>query len=658
LAAATSAAQFDCIYFEHHFSYCKEMIMIEILEPRRMFTVTPDPGQDFATAFNVGDLRGAVTLGDAVGATDTTDYYKFTMPQDGMFFGRLRAFNAPAEIDLVQEQIDPITGEVHEVLLDFRNANQDGPDGGFASGDLPGEFLTAGNYFMIVTALSGQDTSYLIRMTSDFGGDALATATNIGSLTDQSFRDFIGQFPTPSLEDPFDTYKFKMDATGAFTADFALDSTDPNTFQAHIALIQDVNGNNAIDPGDLLVATDPGVTGHISGFLSAGSYFLRVISDLNFSNYSLHLNADYANTDHLRDMGSLDKQKSFNDFIGVEADPIDAYKFTLNSRRPFFAAFSEGGDDTSNQSRMVLYRDSNHDGVGEPDEIFQVSGTGRFESILRPLDPGDYILQVEAQTGAATYTLTAEARPDQAGNSLGTAKNLGAVKGLIHLDDYLTVNSDPVDFYKFTMSAAGTIGAAIFPEFAGDANLSLIRDTNNNGVVDANEVLASASLTSSGAKEFTKALTAGTYFLRVTQPISSSATHYFLTFHTDFAGGSVPTARNVGTLSGTVGFDDWASGPFTGAISDRNDLYKLTLAAAKKFTAKLTGTLSGEDLKLILYRDKNNDGKLTDDEIITLSDVVNSPNELITRQLAAGTYYVRVWGVNGETNYHLALTAS
>src|SRR5581483_4730174 len=101
------------------------------LERRVFFTVTPDPGSDFAHAFNVGDLNGQVTLGDTVGATDNADVYEFTMPRDGIFFGRLRADNAPAEIDLIQEQVDT-NGQIHDVLIDFRIANQDGPDAGFA----------------------------------------------------------------------------------------------------------------------------------------------------------------------------------------------------------------------------------------------------------------------------------------------------------------------------------------------------------------------------------------------------------------------------------------------------------------------------------------------------------------------------------------------
>src|SRR3954464_9718906 len=49
----------------------------ESLGRRAMFTFTPDPGADFAHAFNVGDLNGQVTLGDTVGPSDTSDFYKF-----------------------------------------------------------------------------------------------------------------------------------------------------------------------------------------------------------------------------------------------------------------------------------------------------------------------------------------------------------------------------------------------------------------------------------------------------------------------------------------------------------------------------------------------------------------------------------------------------
>jgi hypothetical protein len=631
--------------------------VVETLERRVFFTVTPDPGSDFAHAFNVGDLNGQVTLGDAVGAADNADVYKFTMPRDGVFFGRLRANNAPAEIDLIQEQVDS-NGQVHDVLVDFRIANQDGPDAGFASGDLPQEFLTAGNYFMFVSALSGQDTSYLVRMTADYAGDTPASARNIGSLTDQTFQDFIGQFPSPSLQDPVDTYKFKMDAPGAFNLDFSLDSTDANTFKAHVELIHDINNNNVIDPGELFIVTASGTASQIRTGLGAGNYIARVVSDLNFSNYHLHLNADYANPDNVRDMGSLDKIKSFNDFISSSGDTFDDYKFSVNAIRPLFASVSE--DFNSGGTNMLgLYLDENHNGVAENDELLISTAPNRFNTILTTLDPGQYILRVTGVAGGGTYEIAAETRPDQAGDFPRAAKNLGTVNGLVHLDDYLSGETDGDDVYKFKLAAPGTIGAAIFTEFGGDADLALVRDTNGDGFVEPNEILATAKPTVSGDKEFIKSsLPAGVYYLRVEISRGSLIAKYFVSFHTDYAGSTTGTARNVGTLNGSVGFDDWASGPFGGAISDTNDTYKLTLAAMKKLTAKLTGKTSGQDLKLILYRDKNNDGKLTNDEIITISDAPNSPNEQFSKTLAAGTYYVRVFGVNGETNYHLSLTAS
>src|SRR5947207_15683975 len=77
--------------------------MVETLEQRAMFTVTPDPGSTFATAFNVGDLNGTVALTDQVGAADRVDLYRFTMPRAGTFFGRLRATAGSAEIDLLNE---------------------------------------------------------------------------------------------------------------------------------------------------------------------------------------------------------------------------------------------------------------------------------------------------------------------------------------------------------------------------------------------------------------------------------------------------------------------------------------------------------------------------------------------------------------------------
>jgi len=52
-----------------------------------------------------------------------------------------------------------------------------------------------------------------------------------------------------------------------------------------------------------------------------------------------------------------------------------------------------------------------------------------------------------------------------------------------------------------------------------------------------------------------------------------------------------------------------------------------------------------------------NDGVLSANELVASSHKLNSPNEQISKSLAAGTYFLKVVGVNGETNYHLTLKA-
>jgi hypothetical protein len=626
--------------------------MIERLEQRSMFSVVPDPGSTFATAFNIGDLNGQQTFNNTLDGTNLTDVYKFTMPRAGTFFGRLRATTAPASIDLWRETIDS-TGQPQETRLDFRIANQSGADGGFTSGDLPAHFLTAGTYYIRVGE-QGSTTPYLVRMTADFAGSSLGKARNVGSATDATFRDFIGQDISPSLNDPVDIYKVKMDAPGILEVNLALDSAGA----AHVDYIHDVNGNGVIDPGDVMFSTPPTNITLVNSNMPAGTFFVRVVSDIGSVNYHIRLTADYAGStpDTQRATGSLDNGKAFHDFISTSGEPtdtLDQYQFSVNSTRPLNVVFLENGG----TSEVRIIKDRNNDGIPEPDTETILSTENRsFSNSLITIEPGNYFIQVLAATGSGTYEVFAQASPDQAGNTLGRARNLGTVNGLIHREEFVS-QQDPVDFYKFTAAAVGTIGAELTPELGDDANLALIRDSNNNGVVDPGEILAASNLPANQTDSFSKSITAGNYFLRVTYNGFEGNTKYLLSFQTDYAGSSTATARNVGSLAGTQSFDDWASGPFGGVISDTSDLYKFNLTSARTLVATMTGKLSGQDLDLQLYVDKIHDGKLTANELIASSSTINTANEQITKLLAAGTYFLRVAGLNGETNYHLTMNA-
>jgi hypothetical protein len=100
------------------------------------------------------------------------------------------------------------------------------------------------------------------------------------------------------------------------------------------------------------------------------------------------------------------------------------------------------------------------------------------------------------------------------GNTLPTARDLGVLSGTSSLKEYVGV-LDSDDFYRFTLSNTTNLQARITNSSAISSDLILIRDTNNNGLIDNSETLASTSTNSSGIASLTRDLPAGSYFIRV-----------------------------------------------------------------------------------------------------------------------------------------------
>src|SRR5256885_12994317 len=252
-------------------------------------------------------------------------------------------------------------------------------------------------------------------------GSTLATALNLGNLVDTTVHDFVGQ------TDLVDIYKFKITSSAQLTATIDLNNNDPS-IKAHISVIHDFNGNGQVDRGDIEIETTPGTSGKDVINVNPGTFFVRVTGDQGSSTYDLRLTADYAFPGVPRATGSLDKIKTFNDFISAATDPIDDYKFSVGSTRPLFLAYSSPGDD--GLTAMTLFKDINNNGVADPSERVVATIEPHFATLLTTVDAGNYIVRVQAEDGDGTYTFAAEARPDVAGNTLKTAKNLGAINGL------------------------------------------------------------------------------------------------------------------------------------------------------------------------------------------------------------------------------------
>ncbi|HAG85095.1 MAG TPA: pre-peptidase, partial [Cyanobacteria bacterium UBA12227] len=75
----------------------------------------------------------------------------------------------------------------------------------------------------------------------------------------------------------------------------------------------------------------------------------------------------------------------------------------------------------------------------------------------------------------------------------------------------------------------------------------------------------------------------GTYYVRVF-PYGSANTNYNLSLNAtplDYAGNSLSSARNIGTLSGSRSFSDWVG------RADTNDYYRFYVGSQSNFSLNL-----------------------------------------------------------------------
>jgi hypothetical protein len=106
-------------------------------------------------------------------------------------------------------------------------------------------------------------------------------------------------------------------------------------------------------------------------------------------------------------------------------------------------------------------------------------------------------------------------------NTLSTAKNMDALTGLKTRTGDVGSN-DTVDYYRFSVGGVRDVTLTL-SGLDGNAGLRLIQDKNNNGQIDAGEVLASSNRGGKLNESINKVLGSGTYFAEITQDIGSSS---------------------------------------------------------------------------------------------------------------------------------------
>ncbi|MFN5971304.1 MAG: S8 family serine peptidase, partial [Microcystis sp.] len=225
---------------------------------------------------------------------------------------------------------------------------------------------------------------------------------------------------------------------------------------------------------------------------------------------------------------------------------------------------------------------------------------------------------------------------DLAGNTLATARDITIGATTSTYSDFVG-STDTNDYYRFSLGTSSNFSLNL-TGLSADADVSLL-DSNGS-------VITSSTNGSNISESITRQLNAGTYYIRV-YPYSGS-TNYDLSLAAasvtipDNAGNTLATARDI-----TIGATPTSYSDFVGS-TDTNDYYRFSLGTTSDFSLNLTGLSADADVSLL---DSNG-------SVITSSTNGSNISESITRQLSAGTYYVRVYPYSGSTNYNLSLSAT
>lgn len=325
------------------------------------------------------------------------------------------------------------------------------------------------------------------------------------------------------------------------------------------------------------------------------------------------------------------------------SDTNDYYRFILTETRNFNLALTGLSANVNVQlfdSAGTLLNSAVRVGVAE-------------EAVNQTLQAGDYYLRVyAANSNTSNYTLMVSATeapptPDPS-NLLAIETNLGTL-GNSTTTRFGSINhTNTADAYRFRLATNGSLNLTL-TNLQADIDIRLIQDINANGIIDAGEEITRSQQagTRSESIQF-DSLTAGNYFVQVYQ--YQGTTSYTLNLSTiaagvaipDNAGNTLATALDIGTLSTLQTFND-----FVGA-ADPNDYYRFTLDSTAAFNLDLTGLSSDADVHLLS----------SSGAVIASSIAAGINPESITRTLTAGTYYLRIFPYNGDTNYTLEVAAS
>ena len=230
------------------------------------------------------------------------------------------------------------------------------------------------------------------------------------------------------------------------------------------------------------------------------------------------------------DLGTLTNTPVNYDSLSVTPhEPKDVFEFHLNGTSNINIAITDisDGDDAD----LRLFRDSNNNQVldSADEQIASSRRGGNNDDSINLADQvtGLYFAQVErfdpGSSGSVSYDIALSTSDPS--NILHTEHDFGNLSGDQSRTGVVD-NTDTTDTYEFSIGFYEGVNISL-TGLSSDADLRVIQDINNNGLVDSGDVIRTSTSGGSLSESISDINLSGDYFVQVYQ--FSGDTSYTLT---------------------------------------------------------------------------------------------------------------------------------
>jgi subtilisin-like proprotein convertase family protein len=595
-----------------------------------------EPNDTLAQANDLGLLGSRTEANLSLHAAGNDDYYRFTTAMAGILAADVFFSHA--------------AGDVNAELLD-NSGNVLSTSA--STSDNERLFWTVGAgesyYLRVLGHASAVNPSYTLQLVVSQAppgdrfepNDSFAAAFNFGSLSNRSEAGLSVHFP-----DNDDYYRFTPATSGAFTADVLfshsagdLDAVLYDASQTRLTYSDSRNNDERL----------------VWNVTAGQTYYLLV------HGYEGAINPNYA-IQLLVSQSSVADRFEANDTFTTATDlgPIG------NRNEPSLSIHAPGNEDyyrfTAATSGVLIADVLFRHAAGDLDAVLYSANRNWLRSSTSANDDEQiswgvtagqtYYLRVYGYEGATNSDYTLRLAVSQApggdrfepNDSFAAAADLGALGSRIENDLSLHISGND-DFYRFTPQITGLVTILVsFNHSVGDIDIKLF---------DANHASLASSASTDDRERMTARVTAGqTYYLQVYGYSGETNPNYSLNIAVSPApdgdsfepNNSFAQATDLGAL-GNRNLENLSI-----HLPDDDDYYRFTTVTAGKLSIDVLFAHAGGDIDIALYNSSQNE---------VTSSASWDDDEHVEFDVTAGqTYYLLVYGFNGETNADYTLVAN